>query len=81
MGNKGLVEMKSERGRGGEEIAAVPQGENNGSGESREYLRLFYGRGVAQTTQGTSEGDDPSDLGVRWGKSSENSDEILRYWY
>ena len=22
---------------------------------------------MAQTTQGTSEGDDPSDLGVRWG--------------
>jgi len=32
-------------------------------------LRLFYGRGVAQTTQGTSEGDDPSDLAEvgRWG--------------
>ena len=36
VGNKELVEMKSERGRGGKEIAAVPQGENNGSGKSRE---------------------------------------------
>ena len=43
-------------------------------------MRLFYGRVVAQTTQETSQGDDPSDLGEvgRWGDKGQNSEIIVQ---